>query len=179
DNTYPGCACDIPSHLYSYSFEPNPGWSRMYPTQPEIWQYLKDVAQRNDITPGRIRFNTEVREAVFDRAAGMWRVRTAGGDEIAARVVVSGMGGLSRPKIPDLPGLARFQGPTFHSAEWDHSVDLNGTRVAVIGTGASAIQFVPQIAPRVAQLHLFQRSPPWVLPKLDRPIRPWEHRLFR
>ncbi len=177
-NTYPGCACDIPSHLYSYSFDLNGGWSRMYPTQAEIWKYLRDAAGKNDLYP-RVRFNAEVREAVFDPEAELWRVRTASGETTTARVVVSCMGGLSRPKYPRVPGLDRFRGPSWHSAEWNHSVDLEGKRVAVVGTGASAIQFVPQIQPRVAKLHLFQRSPPWVLPRLDRPIRGWERFLFR
>ncbi len=177
-NTYPGCACDIPSHLYSYSFELNPQWSRMYPTQAEIWEYLRRCADKYELRPA-IRLQSEVREAVFDENAHIWRVCTADGETVRARTVVSGMGGLSRPALPRIPGLERFRGPSFHSSEWDHSFDLRGKRIAVIGTGASAIQFVPQIAPRVERLHLFQRTPPWVLPKLDRPITAWERALFR
>jgi cation diffusion facilitator CzcD-associated flavoprotein CzcO len=178
DNTYPGCACDVPSHLYSYSTECNPDWSRMYPTQVEIWDYLRACADKHRLGPV-IRFNTEVREAVFDETAGFWRVGTAAGEAFTARIVVSGMGGLSRPEIPALPGLDRFEGPTFHSARWNSAFDPQGKRVAVVGTGASAIQFVPQIAPVVDRLHLFQRTPPWTLPKPDRAIRDWERTLFR
>jgi cation diffusion facilitator CzcD-associated flavoprotein CzcO len=178
DNTYPGCGCDIPSHLYSFSFDLNEDWTRMYPSQPEIWEYLRTSAAKHGVVP-HIRFNTEVREAVFDNRSNAWRVRMNTGEAITARVVVSGMGGLCRPAFPRIPGIERFQGPAFHSAEWDHAVDLRGKRVGVIGTGASAIQFVPRLAEQVARLHLFQRTPPWVLPKLDRPIRGWERFLFR
>lgn len=177
DNTYPGCACDVPSHLYSYSFEPNPRWSRVYGEQPEIWDYLRHCVDRYGLRP-HLRFKTEVTGATFDEPSATWRIETAAGEAIRARVVVSGTGPLSRPSIPDLPGLARFQGKTFHSARWDHAYDLRGKRVAVVGTGASAIQFVPQIAPEVQRLHLFQRTPPWVLPKLDRPITEREKRMF-
>jgi cation diffusion facilitator CzcD-associated flavoprotein CzcO len=178
DNTYPGCACDIPSHLYSFSFEGRAEWTRMYPTQPEIWNYLKHCVAKYKLGPS-IRFHSELREAVFDEAAHVWCVETSQGGRYAARSLVLGMGPLSRPAIPKLPGLDRFQGRAFHSAEWDHSYDLRGKRVAVIGTGASAIQFVPQIAPEVAALHLFQRTAPWVAPKMDRPIHGWESFLFR
>ena len=177
-NTYPGCACDIPSHLYSYSFDLNSQWTRMYPTQAEIWEYLRRCADKYDLRPS-IRFQSEVREAVFDETAHIWRVRTADGETFCARTIVSGMGGLSRPAIPRIPGLERFQGPAFHSSEWNHSFDLRGKRLAVIGTGASAIQLVPQIAPQVQRLHLFQRTPPWVVPKLDRPIHAWERAMFQ
>ncbi len=166
DNRYPGCACDVPSHLYSFSFELDPDWSRMYATQPEIQAYLQRCADEYGIRP-HIRFGANVVEAAYDDAAAGWTVRTADGRELRARVVVSAMGGLSRPHVPGLPGIERFRGARFHSAEWDHSYDLRGKRVAVIGTGASAIQFVPQIAPGVAQLDLYQRTPPWILPKLD------------
>jgi cation diffusion facilitator CzcD-associated flavoprotein CzcO len=178
DNTYPGCACDIPSHLYSFSFEGRAEWTRMYPTQPEIWNYLKHCVEKYNLGPS-IRFHRELREAVFDEAANLWRVETSQGDRFTARSLVLGLGPLSRPAIPRLPGLDRFQGRAFHSAEWDHSYDLRGKRVAVIGTGASAIQFVPQIAPEVAELLLFQRTPPWIVPKMDRPIHGWERVLFR
>ena len=177
-NTYPGCACDVPSHLYSFSFEKNPAWTRMYPTQVEIWEYLKAVTEKHGLRSA-VQFNTEVREAVFDEPAGQWRVTTQNGEVITARIVISCMGGLSRPQLPRVPGIERFQGPAYHSALWDHAVDLTGKRVGVIGTGASAIQFVPQIVPRVAKLHLFQRTPPWILPKPDRPIHGWERALFR
>lgn len=177
DNHYPGCACDVPSHLYSFSFEPNPNWSRMYSPQPEILGYLKRCADKYDLYPS-ISFNAEVTRAVFDEAHNFWRIETKDGQRITARALVSGMGGLSRPAYPDIKGLKDFSGAVFHSADWNHDYDLTGKTVAVIGTGASAIQFVPQIAPEVKQLHLFQRTPPWIVPKLDRPIRPWEHKLF-
>lgn len=178
DNTYPGCGCDVPSHLYSLSFELNSDWSRMYPTQGEIWSYLQDCAAKHDLLP-KIRFNSEVREAVFDEEAMLWNVRTGAGAEYRARFVISGMGGLCRPKMPNIPGIDSFQGPSFHSKDWDHSLDIAGKRVAVIGTGASAIQFVPQIAPEVKQLHLFQRSPPWILPKFDWAISDRLRGIFR
>ncbi len=177
ENTYPGCACDVPSHLYSFSFEKNPDWSRMYPTQPEIQRYLRRTAEKYRVLP-RIRFGARVARVAFDEGAGLWDVTTADGRRTRARVVVSGMGGLHEPAFPELPGLARFAGTAFHSAQWRHDVDLSGKSVAVVGTGASAIQLVPQIAERVGRLHLFQRTPPWIVPKLDRPIRRWERGLF-
>ncbi len=166
DNHYPGCACDVPSHLYSFSYELDPDWSRMYATQPEIQAYLRRCADKYGIRP-HVRFGAEVIEAAYDEGAARWTVRTADGRALRARVVVSAMGGLSRPHVPDLPGIERFRGARFHSAQWDHGCDLRGKRVAVIGTGASAIQFVPQIAPEVARLDLYQRTPPWILPKAD------------
>jgi len=178
DNTYPGCACDVSSHLYSFSFEPNPNWSRMFPTQPEIRAYLNGVADKYGLRP-HLRFNKKVTEMRFDEAASLWRIRTHDGQELTARVVVSGMGGLSRPVYPDIKGAKDFQGTVFHSAEWNHDFDLTDKTVAVIGTGASAIQFVPQIQPKVAKLHLFQRTPPWIMPKHDRPMRGWEKWLFK
>ncbi len=176
-NTYPGCACDIPSHLYSFSFALNPHWSRMYAQQAEIWDYMRQCVEDFNLRPF-IRFRTELREAIFDEDAHVWRVHLNGGEEIRARAVVPAMGALSRPAMPRIPGLERFAGPAFHTAEWDHSFALKGKRVAVIGTGASAIQVVPQIAPLVDQLHVFQRNPSWILPKLDRPMRGWEISLF-
>jgi cation diffusion facilitator CzcD-associated flavoprotein CzcO len=178
DNTYPGAACDIPSHLYSFSFEGNATWSRTYPTQPELLAYLKRCADKYKLRPD-IRLNTEVREALFDETNDLWRVRTQTGETITTRILITGMGPLSRPAYPTIPGLERFQGRTFHSARWDHGFDLRGKRVGVIGTGASAIQFIPHIAPQVAQLYVFQRTPPWIMPKNDRPIRAWQQFLFR
>jgi cation diffusion facilitator CzcD-associated flavoprotein CzcO len=166
DNRYPGCACDIPSHLYSFSFEPSNDWSRMYPGQQEIHDYLKRCAERFGLAP-HIRLNTRFHEAVWDETAGVWQASTQDGMRIRARVLVSGMGALHVPRYPDLKGIERFKGPAFHSATWNHSVDLDGKNVAVVGTGASAIQFVPQIAPRVGKLHLFQRTPAWIVPRLD------------
>jgi cation diffusion facilitator CzcD-associated flavoprotein CzcO len=166
DNRYPGCACDIPSHLYSFSFEPSNEWTRMYPGQQEIHDYLKRCVERYGLAP-HIRVNTRFQEAAWDETAGVWRASTQNGMRIHARVLVSGMGALHVPRYPDLKGIERFKGPAFHSATWDHSVDLDGKNVAVVGTGASAIQFAPQIAPRVGKLHLFQRTPAWIVPRLD------------
>ncbi len=178
DNTYPGAACDVPSHLYSFSFAPNPEWSRVFSTQAEIHAYLRGCAERFQLRP-RIRFNTEVQSAAWDEARACWVVTLVGGEQLLARVLITGMGQLSRPAIPKLPGLADFAGPSFHSARWDHACELRGKRVAVIGTGASAIQFVPAIAPEVKRLHVFQRSAPYFLPRADRAYSDWEKALFR
>ena len=179
DNHYPGCACDVQSHLYSFSFEPNPGWSRMFSPQPEIWAYLRQCAAKHGLYP-HIRFQAELSEARWDEEARLWRLKTGDGQRLAARVLVSGTGGLSRPAYPTgIKGLGTFAGKTFHSQDWDHGYDLRGKRVAVIGTGASAIQFVPQIQKQVARLDLYQRTPPWIVPKPDRPISDGERRLFR
>jgi cation diffusion facilitator CzcD-associated flavoprotein CzcO len=177
DNTYPGCQCDVPSHLYSFSFAPNPNWTRTFSHQEEIWDYLRDCAERFEITP-HVRLNHEVIDAAWDEEAGVWRLETSGGD-LTAHVVVSGTGALSEPSIPELPGLESFEGAAFHSARWDHDFDLENKRVAVIGTGASSIQFVPRIQPQVESLTLFQRTPPWVLPHSDRPITDPERRAYR
>ncbi|TXH05346.1 MAG: NAD(P)/FAD-dependent oxidoreductase [Nevskiaceae bacterium] len=177
DNHYPGCACDVQSHLYSFSFEPNPEWSRMFAPQPEIWAYLRKVTDKHGLRPF-IRFNSEVTGAEWDEAASLWRVRTTSGT-ISAQVLVSGMGGLSRAAYPDIPGIERFQGKRFHSQDWDHGYDLAGKRIAVIGTGASAIQFVPQIQKKAAHIDLYQRTPPWIMPKPDRPISDAERFLFK
>jgi cation diffusion facilitator CzcD-associated flavoprotein CzcO len=176
-NTYPGCACDVPSHLYSYSFAPNPDWTRTYSRQPEIRAYLRRVVDEFGVAP-HIRLSTEVRSARWDEASNRWELETSSGP-VRARVLVSGTGPLVEPRIPDVPGLERFEGPTFHSARWDHSISLRGKRVAAVGTGASAIQFVPSIAPEVERLHVFQRTPPWVMPHSSRPITPLERRLYR
>jgi cation diffusion facilitator CzcD-associated flavoprotein CzcO len=178
DNHYPGAACDVPSHLYSFSFAPNPGWSRMFAPQREILEYLERCVDKFDLRR-HIRFGCGVTRAVFDEGAGVWEVEGSDGARLRARVLVAGCGGLSRPSWPAIAGLDRFAGPTFHSARWDHEYPLEGKRVAVIGTGASAIQVVPAIAPRVGRLHLFQRTPPWVMPRPDRAISPAEQALFR
>lgn len=167
DNEYPGCACDVESHLYSFSFRQNPEWTRTFARQPEIRAYLEDVADHYRLRD-RIRFGAHVTGAEWDGQG--WDVRLLDGTTIRARFVVFGTGALHDPAIPDIEGLDRFAGTAFHSARWDHSHDLRGKRVAVIGTGASAIQFVPAIAPDVASLTLFQRTAPWVLPKGDKPI---------
>jgi cation diffusion facilitator CzcD-associated flavoprotein CzcO len=169
DNSYPGAACDIPSHLYSYSFEPNPRWSRAYGGQPEILAYLEHCADAYGLRP-HLRLGAEVERATYDDASGTWTVGVRGGAALVARALILGNGALHLPSIPALPGADRFAGKTFHSARWDHAYPLDGKRVAVIGTGASTIQLVPQIAPRVARLDVFQRTPPWIMPKADRPI---------
>jgi cation diffusion facilitator CzcD-associated flavoprotein CzcO len=177
DNSYPGCACDVPSHLYSFSFEPNPEWSRTFSYQPEIWAYLRKTAAKHDLLP-KIRFGHEVVECAWSDADQHWRIETSGGTWTAS-VLVSGSGGLSEPKLPEIPGSETFEGEMFHSARWNHDHDLTGRKVAVIGTGASAIQFVPRIQPKVGELKLFQRTPPWVMPRTDRPLTDREHRLYR
>ena len=178
DNHYPGCACDIPSHLYSFSFEMNPNWTRKYPTQREIWEYLKDCASKYGLLP-HIRFGAELVQARYDEAASRWRVTTRDGRCFSARVLVSGMGGLSNPAFPSIPGLSRFAGRTFHSARWNDDYDLGGKRVAVIGSGASAIQLVPRIQPLLAQLDYYQRTPSWILPHPDREVTAFERWLLR
>ena len=177
DNTYPGCACDIPSHLYSFSFAPNPDWAHSFSRQPEIWDYLEGVADRHGLR-GHLRFGAEVTEARWDAGPARWRLRTGHGD-LTADVVISAAGPLSEPRLPDIPGLATFPGEVFHSARWDHGARLDGKRVAVVGTGASAIQIVPEIQPGVARLVLFQRTPAWVLPRRDRAITEPERWIYR
>ncbi|MFI6522952.1 flavin-containing monooxygenase [Spirillospora sp. NPDC050679] len=172
DNTYPGAACDVPSHLYSFSFEPKTDWSRRFPPQPEILEYLWHCARKYEVLP-HVRFGTEVTEARFDEDAALWRVSTTDG-ELSARILVSACGQLNRPALPAVEGRDSFAGPSFHSARWDHGVELAGRRVAVIGTGASAIQIVPEIAKVAGRLTVFQRSAPYVIQKADRPYREWE-----
>jgi cation diffusion facilitator CzcD-associated flavoprotein CzcO/pimeloyl-ACP methyl ester carboxylesterase len=176
-NGYPGCRCDVPSHLYSFSFALNPDWSDTYSERGEIQAYLRHVAERFGVVR-RIRFRHEVLEARWDDAAQRWHIETSAG-RWTADVLVAATGGLSEPSTPDLPGLERFEGTVFHSGEWDRQHDQTGERVAVIGTGASAVQIVPSIQPKVARLHLFQRTPGWVLPHSGRPIRDWERALYR
>lgn len=178
DNLYPGCACDVPSYLYSFSFEQNPNWSRMFAPQQEIWDYLKHCARKYQVLP-HLRFKEEVRSATFDEAAREWHVTTSSGSRYITRVLVSGIGALSIPATPKLPGAERFSGTRFHSARWPQGIDLRGKRVAVIGTGASAIQFVPEIAPDVAHMVIFQRTPPWIMSKPDRRISRLEQRMYR
>jgi cation diffusion facilitator CzcD-associated flavoprotein CzcO len=175
-NTYPGCACDVPSHLYSFSFAPNPRWTETYSKQPEIRSYLERVAEDFGLRP-HIRFNHTVESAGWNEDEKRWEVQTDQGP-IHARVLVAGMGPLAEPVIPELPGLEDFEGPVFHSARWDHDWDPKGKRVASIGTGASAIQYVPELQKDVQQLHVFQRTPPWVFPHNNRRIREWERRLY-
>ncbi|MEJ3744658.1 NAD(P)/FAD-dependent oxidoreductase [Actinomycetes bacterium KLBMP 9797] len=174
DNTYPGCACDVPSHMYSYSFRLNPSWSRSFSPQPEIWEYLRRCVADYDLER-HLRLRTEVHSAAWD---GQWVIETSGGT-YRADVLISAAGPLCEPAMPKLPGLEAFAGEVFHSARWNHGYDLRGRRVAVVGTGASAIQFVPEIAPLVDRLHLFQRTAPWILPRADRRISGAERRLFQ
>jgi cation diffusion facilitator CzcD-associated flavoprotein CzcO len=177
DNSYPGAACDVPSHLYCFSFAPNPDWSRSFSPQPEIWAYLRRVAAEEGVTE-KVRFGEEVTSARWDPAARLWRIETTK-STLTARFLVGAAGPLSDPMIPDLPGLDTFTGTVFHSATWDHDYDLTGRNVAVIGTGASAIQFVPRIQPLAGQLTVFQRTPAWIMPRHDRQISRLERWLFR
>ena len=177
-NTYPGCACDVQSHLYSFSFEQNPDWSRTFASQPEILRYLRHCAQRDGLRE-HLRLGTAVERARWDQDQGHWELPLSSGETIHARVLVSAVGGLSRPVIPELPGLADFQGQAFHTQQWRHDLDLTGKQVAVVGTGASAVQLVPAIAPQVGQLDLYQRSAAWILPKPDRPVGLTERLLYR
>ncbi|WP_051812786.1 NAD(P)/FAD-dependent oxidoreductase [Kitasatospora sp. MBT63] len=168
DNSYPGCACDVPSHLYSFSFAPNPEWPRSFSGQPDIRAYLEKVTDVFGLRP-HLRFDTEVVELRWEEERTRWRIRTTRG-EWTADAVTSAAGPLADPQIPDLPGLADFPGKVFHSSRWDHDYDLTGKRVAVVGTGASAAQIVPAIQPKVGRLTVFQRTPGWVLPRADREI---------
>lgn len=177
ENTYPGCACDIPSHLYAFSFAPH-DWSRVYPGQPEILAWLRQVVAERGLA-ARIRFGASVEGARWDEAAAGWRVRLAGGEELVADALVSATGPLHVPRWPDAPGRARFQGPSWHSARWDHSVPLAGRRVGVIGNAASAVQFLPRVAAEAAQVTVFQRSAHWVLPRGDRPYPAWQRAALR
>ena len=178
DNTYPGCECDIPSHMYSFSYELNPTWTKHFSGQPEIWEYMRKVADDHNLRE-RIDFGVEVTGAAWDENRKRWTIDTKQGKTYEARVLVSGAGGLHIPNIPTIEGAETFDGPKFHSAGWQHDVDLTGKKVAVIGTGASAIQFVPIIADEVRDLTVFQRTAPWVLPKADKPIQGWKQQIFR
>jgi cation diffusion facilitator CzcD-associated flavoprotein CzcO len=178
ENTYPGCACDIRSHLYSYSFEPKADWSREFAPQREILGYIEHCVDKFGLRR-HIRFGTEVTGAEYDDRSAAWQVTTAGGGLVRGKALIAGLGPLHLPSIPEIAGLERFEGKAFHSAQWDHDYDLTGKRVAVIGTGASAIQFVPQIAKQTRQLTVFQRTPPWIMPRPDREFSAREKRLFQ
>ncbi|MFF5204388.1 flavin-containing monooxygenase [Streptosporangium sp. NPDC000396] len=177
DNTYPGCACDVPSHLYSFSFAPNPDWSRRFAPQAEIGDYLRRCADEFGVRP-HLRLNCEMERAEWDAGARLWRLETSDGP-LTARVLVLAQGPLSEPAIPELPGLDRFTGEMFHSARWNHAHDLRGRRVGVVGTGASAIQFVPHLQRVARHVTVFQRTPSWIVPRGDREIPPWQRRLLR
>jgi cation diffusion facilitator CzcD-associated flavoprotein CzcO len=164
DNIYPGCACDVPSHLYSFSFEPKPDWSRMFSPQPEILDYLRGVTDKYGLRR-HIRFGALVERAQWDDDEHRWHVFTAAGDEFVAQFLISGAGALHIPSVPDIEGMESFSGSAFHSAQWEPDIDLTGKRVAIVGTGASAIQIVPKIVDQVAELQLYQRTPPWVFPR--------------
>lgn len=177
DNSYPGCACDVPSHLYSFSFALNPSWSASFSGQAEIWSYLRDCVTRFGLAD-RLRFGHTVEAARWDEDRQHWRITTSQGG-YTARVLIAAAGPLSDPTVPDVDGLDSFGGTAFHSARWRHDLDLTGRRVAVIGTGASAAQFIPEIQPRVAHLTVFQRTPAWVLPRLTRRITGVEQAVYR
>jgi cation diffusion facilitator CzcD-associated flavoprotein CzcO len=175
-NTYPGAACDIPSHLYEFSFAPN-RWSRRFAPQAEIQAYMEGVARRFGVL-GKVRTGTEVKSARWDEGSCRWILETSASPH-EAELLLTACGQLSVPKIPPIPGLESFAGPAFHTAEWRHDVEPAGKRVAVVGTGCSAIQVVPAIQPTVAQLDVYQRSPGWTLPRMDYAYPDWAHALFR
>ena len=175
-NTYPGAACDVPSHLYEFSFAPN-RWSRRYAPQAEIQAYVEGVARHHGVLD-KVRTGTEVKSAAWDEERGRWRLETDAGPH-GAELLITACGQLSVPKAPPIAGLESFSGPAFHTAEWRHDVDLTGKRVAVIGTGCSAIQVVPAIQPEVGQLDVYQRSPGWTIPKMDYAYPDWAHTMFR
>ncbi len=177
ENSYPGCRCDVPSHVYSFSFAPNPDWSESFSPQAEIFEYLRRVADQEGLT-GHVRFGCELERAEWDADARVWKLRTSSG-ELSARVLIAGAGPLHEPKLPRYSRPPRLRRHPLSLATWDHDHELAGERVAVIGTGASAIQFVPQIQPDVEKLHLFQRTAPWVMPRRQRRITRVERAVFR
>ncbi len=177
EHTYPGCGCDIPTHLYSYSFARNPRWTRLFPRQDEILAYVRAIAEEHGVTD-HIRFSTEMQRCVWDEGAGRWHVRTSSGD-MTCDLLVSAIGATAEPDEPEIPGLPQFTGHRFHSARWDWDHDLSGERVAVVGTGPAAAQFIPKIQPQVEHLTVFQRTPPWVIPHFDRPVPGAERLLYR
>ncbi|MGB7587633.1 MAG: NAD(P)/FAD-dependent oxidoreductase, partial [Solirubrobacterales bacterium] len=176
-NTYPGCQCDVPSNLYSFSFAPNPAWTQTFAMQPEIWNYLRKVADDSGIRD-RLCLSCEMTGSSWDQRARLWRIETSRGS-LTARVLIGAAGGLSKPSIPALPGLESFAGAAFHTARWDHGYDLRGRRVAVVGTGASAVQVVPHIRSEAESVTVFQRTPPWIMPHPGRRVRTSEKRAFR
>ena len=177
DNTYPGAACDIPSNLYSFSFAQNPHWSRGYSGSAEILDYVHHLVDHFELRP-LMRFRHNVKGLKFDEARGVWTINIAGKKNVYARCVVSAQGPLANPALPDIPGIDTFEGKIIHSARWDNRYDFDGKRVAVIGTGASAIQIVPELAKRVDFLKVFQRTPAWILPRLDYAAPDWNKTLF-
>jgi len=178
DNTYPGCSCDVPLHLYQYSFEMSPDWRNKFADHQQIKAYLDRVVEKYGLWPC-IKLNCAIESAVFDAARGVWRITTADGTTDEVTLLVAGTGQLNRPQMPTIPGRESFTGDAWHSARWNHDVDLNGKHVAVIGNGASAIQFVPEIAKQAGQVTIFQRSASWVLPRPERLFYGWEKKLYR
>src|SRR3712207_3642410 len=178
ENTYPGAGCDVPSPFYSFSYAPNPTWPHRFARQEAILEYIEECVERFGISD-RLRLSTNVTDARFDEARNVWKLTTATGEQHEFDVLVCACGQLSDPAYPNIDGRAEFAGHSFHSAEWDHEHDLSGKRVAVIGTGASAIQFVPKVAEQAAEVQLYQRSAPWVIPKPDREFSSLHHRLFK
>ena len=177
DNTYPGCRCDVQSNLYSYSFEPKADWSESFPSQPELWAYLRSVTDKHGLRR-YLRFGHDVTSAQWDAGSGRWDVSTTAG-RFAARYLIAGVGALVEPSLPDIPGVESFAGTIMHSARWDHDWRPGGRRVAVVGTGASAIQIVPEIQPEVAHLSVFQRTAPFVVPHTNHPVKPQLKALYR
>jgi cation diffusion facilitator CzcD-associated flavoprotein CzcO len=177
DNTYPGCRCDVQSNLYSYSFEPKPDWSESFPSQPELWDYLRSVASKHGLAQ-YLRFGHEVTGVRWDAAASRWHVSTTAGT-FAARYLITGVGALVEPSLPDIPGIGSFGGTIMHSARWDGSWQAAGRRVAVVGTGASAIQIVPSIQPQVRHLTVFQRTAPFVVPHTNHRVKRQVRALYR
>src|SRR4051812_16635380 len=177
DNSYPGAACDVPSQLYSFSFAPNPDWSHSFSRQPEIQDYLRRVARESGVLD-RFRFNVTFESAAWDAESDRWRIETSAGPT-TARLLVSAGGALSDPKMPEIEGIDRFTGQIFHSSQWNHESELAGKRIAVIGTAASPIQIVPELAGTAARVDVSQRPAPWVLPRRDVAYRPWQKMLLR
>lgn len=177
DNTYPGCRCDVSSNLYSFSFAPNPAWTNTFSYQPEIQRYLGDVARRHQVDE-LIRYDHDVLEVTFDEQARLWMLETNQGI-YHARAVILAVGALAEPRMPTIAGLGDFEGPVLHTARWNSTVELNAKRIGVIGTGASAIQVIPELATHVEHLDVFQRTPAWVVPHRGRPVRARTQRLFR
>jgi cation diffusion facilitator CzcD-associated flavoprotein CzcO len=177
DNTYPGCRCDVQSNLYSYSFALKPDWSESFPSQPELWEYLRQISARHGLAR-YLRFGHEVTEARWDEATSRWLISTTGGD-FAARYLIAGLGALVEPSLPDIPGIGSFAGTIMHSARWDHSWQPEGKRVAIVGTGASAIQIVPSIQPSVEHLTVFQRTAAFVVPHTNHPVKARTKVLYR
>lgn len=178
DNSYPGIAVDITSFTYSYSFEPNPNWSRVFAPGRELQAYAQYCARKYGVRE-KMRFNTSVKSATFDEVFNLWRVRVNDGEELTARYIISATGGLIHPKFPEIEGVDSFKGKLIHTARWEHDFRLEGKRVAVIGTGATAVQLLPEIASKVQHLDVYQRTPIWVLAKPDREIPSWTKRMFR